>query len=258
MVLPLLLLGLLAFAKARQLTSPVRLVAGTMTALVVVSAFLNWFFARSSLDRAYFGTDTRAAELAAGALLACACVGGFRLRGVLARRVVGLLGVVGLAVSAYLWATVQVSTRWMYPWGFLLTALSSVALILGALQGGPLGKALSVRPLVWLGGLSYGVYLLHWPVFLWLTPQRTHLGEWPLFGVRMAVTLAAAMAMYRFVEHPVRRGDLLPKGRGPVVAAVAAVVLLLTTFLTTTGLAAPSQLQVVAATADVRWPAAGR
>ena len=246
-VLPLLLLGLLAFAKARRLASPVRLVAVAMTAVVVVSAFLNWFFARSSLDRAYFGTDTRAAELAAGALLACACVGGFRLRGVLARRVLGILGIVGLVVSACLWATVQVSTRWMYPWGFLITALSSVALILGALQGGPLGKALSVRPLVWLGGISYGVYLLHWPVFLWLTPQRTGLGEWPLFGVRMAVTVAAAVAMYRFVEHPVRTGDLLAKGRGPLVAAVAAVVLLLTTFLTTTGLAAPSQLQVAAA-----------
>jgi len=84
-VLPLLLLGLLTLAAARRMTSPVRLVAVAMGAVVAVSGFLNWFFARSSLDRAYFGTDTRAAELAAGALLACACVGGFRLRGVLAR-----------------------------------------------------------------------------------------------------------------------------------------------------------------------------
>lgn len=255
-VLPLLLLGLLTVAKVRRVASPVRLVAAAMTLLVVVSAVLNGFFARSSLDRAYFGTDTRAAELAAGALLACACVGGFRLRSVLARRVVGVLGVVGLGVSAVLWATVQVSTRWMYPWGFLLTALSSVALILGALQGGPLGRVLSVRPLVWLGGISYGVYLLHWPVFLWLTPQRTQLGEWPLFGLRMAVTVAAAVVMYRFVEHPVRKGDRLAKGRGPVVALVAAVALLATTFFTTNGLAAPSQLQVAAATPTTLPPEA--
>ncbi|MFM7070108.1 MAG: acyltransferase family protein, partial [Actinomycetes bacterium] len=134
--LPLALLGVLTLSRLRSHRSPLRLVAGVMAVVVVVSTGLNWWFARSSLDRAYFGTDTRAAELAAGALLACVCVRSFRVRHRRARRAIEVAGIVGLLISAALWATVSVSTRWMYPWGFLLTAASSSALIFGALQGG--------------------------------------------------------------------------------------------------------------------------
>ena len=60
-------------------------------------------------------------------------------------------------------------------------------MIAAALVPGPVRTALANAPLRALGLISYGVYLYHWPIFLWLTPERTGLDGAALFGERMAV-----------------------------------------------------------------------
>jgi hypothetical protein len=67
------------------------------------------------------------------------------------------------------------------------------------------------------------VYLFHWPVFLWLSPERTDLDPWPLFVLRVAVTLALASASFYLVEQPIRTGKRLTRWR-PVLVAPAAVL----------------------------------
>jgi hypothetical protein len=92
--------------------------------------------------------------------------------------------------------------------------------------GSPTARLLGLAPLRWLGRLSYGVYLWHWPVFVLLTAERGGLRGLPLFGARCAVTLALAVASYHLIEEPIRTGHLLPRYRPPVtpVAAAAAGV----------------------------------
>jgi hypothetical protein len=78
-----------------------------------------------------------------------------------------------------------------------------------------------------LGLISYGVYLFHWPIFLFLSPQRTGLEQVPLFVLRVAVTLVIALLSYVLVERPIRERRALTSWRLPAaLLAVMAVVAL--------------------------------
>jgi peptidoglycan/LPS O-acetylase OafA/YrhL/lysophospholipase L1-like esterase len=248
LLLPAVVIAVLAMARRRGSRNGVTALAVVLGAMALVSLSLNWWFARESIPRAYFGTDTRLAELAAGALLAC--VGLSRVRGGTHRKrvVLEVVGLLGLAVSVVLWSTATVGSSWLYPWGLIATSAASVTLVVAALQRGLTARVLSLAPLVALGRISYGVYLLHWPVFLWLTPSRVGLSQWPLFALRMAVTVAAAVVMFRLIETPVRRGARVAGRLAPRIAIPAAAVLLVSTFTLTSDLPGPSNLEVAAAT----------
>jgi hypothetical protein len=82
---------------------------------------------------------------------------------------------------------------------------------------------LAWRPLAGIGLVSYGLYLYHWPVFLALSPKRTHLGQVPCFVLRIVVTAALAWCSFVFLEQPVRRHRVVT-GRLVLPVAVGAAV----------------------------------
>src|SRR6185437_1941987 len=82
--------------------------------------------------------------------------------------------------------------------------------------------------LVWIGRISYGLYLWHWPIDVWLVPSRVHLGPTALNGLRLAVTFAFSIASYVLVERPIRarRGNwrVSAVAFAPVIAFMVGVI----------------------------------
>jgi len=221
---PLLMTGLLAVGRGsrRVLVIALGALAGLSTVMM-----LALYTPGTDPARVYYGTGTRAVELLAGALLAVVLAARPQVVGRLPRWLATSVGVAVLAVTGYWWSTVEQTSSWLYEGGLTVYAFSSVVLLTVILQPGPIQRALATEPLRQLGRISYGVYLLHWPIFLWLTPERTGLDLVPLFVLRMAVTLSAAILSFRFVEQPVRTRSALIGPRAWVVAPAMVAVLAL-------------------------------
>lgn len=220
-----------------------RRVVVAIASMAAVSLALQ--FTISDIDRIYRGTDTRAFELLAGAGLALLAPINVRRRGT--AKWGGAVGVAGLTALIAASALSVVSSPWLYRGGFPFLALCSCAVIWTAVHGGWFSRALATRPLVALGAISYGVYLIHWPVFIWLDQRRTGLGLWPLFALRMAITLALAVLSYRFLEQPIRRGRALKGRGGPIAYATAMTAVLVLTLVVPTVV---DDRQVIADTPD--------
>jgi len=185
----------------------------------------------SDPTRAYYGTDTRAQGLLVGAAVALAFARWGSVRGARARGALAGVAVLGVLVTALLWWRVPETSPLAFHGGFLLASAAAAAVVAGAVQAprSPVALALGWGPVRALGRISYGVYLWYWPVLLVMTGSRVHLDGWPLFGARVAVTVAIAAASYHLVELPVRRGAF--PGRWALVAAPAAAALALSVLL---------------------------
>ena len=175
---------------------------------------------------AYFSTFARAHELLVGALAAVILAQVPRIRQAIGRYA-GLIAAVALLavlVAAILTGDTDAA---YYLGGSLLFSVASAALIAALVVGGSshgvAHRALRLRPLVWLGVISYGVYLWHWPLTVWLRPETVGVDGPLLFALRLGATLLIASASFYLVERPIRRGTLGRIRLRPAIALVAAV-----------------------------------
>ncbi len=219
---PLLAAGLLAVGRGSR-----RVLAYGLGALAIGSTVLMISLYTPGTDpaRVYYGTGTRAAELLVGAVLAVVVTSRPDLLARIPSVLLTGIGVVVLALTAFWWMTVELTSSWLYEGGLTLYALCTCALLAVILRAGPVTQAMTVEPLRLLGRISYGVYLIHWPIFLWLTPERTDLSALPLFVLRMAITIGLAVLSFHFVEQPVRTRHALVGGRSWLIAPAAVAVI---------------------------------
>ncbi|HLT15421.1 MAG TPA: acyltransferase family protein [Acidimicrobiales bacterium] len=175
------------------------------------------------VDRIYFGTDTRAAELAVGGLFALALPHLRSLLGDRLHRSADALAAFALLTTLAFWTGVQHTNPTLYGGGLACIAVVSGLVIVGAVAGRRVPALLARRPLVALGRISYGIYLFHFPLYLLLTEARLGLGGGAVLAIRVTATLAVAAASYHLLEQPIRLRRVLP-GRAAVAAISAAVV----------------------------------
>ena len=201
-------------------------VVSAVTAMCVATAL--WAGASGRTALAYYGTPMRAAEILVGALLAMAPIG--RPTNVRASAKARVLPVFALAACGVLWMAATTQQSWVYHGGLVGYSLLSAVVIVGCLRPGPVRRWLSARPLRWLGRISYGVYLYHWPLYQWLSPARTRMAAGPLFVVRVTASLAAAVLSYHLLEQPILRRARFGWGRArrfaiPLLTTMGCIVL---------------------------------
>ena len=94
----------------------------------------------------------------------------------------------------------------LYQGGFLLLAATTALLIAAvAVPGTWFGRVMDCSPLRWLGVRSYAIYLWHWPILVFTRPRfDVTLDGWQLHLVRIGATLVLSDLSYRFIEHPIR------------------------------------------------------
>ncbi len=219
--------------------------AGALASAITMAVLYHPY----AVDRAYYGTDTRAQALLVGCALAAwpisrragtaaAAAAPFRRAAAVAApfgRVAAVAAPFGVAALAAALTWAGGADAWLYQGGLLVVALA-VAAVIARTESSPrslMARVLSLPPLVRLGKISYGVYLWHWPLFQFLSGDRTGLSGLGLLALRLGVTLAAASACYRLLEQPIRQGWRLPRRMLPAatagaMAGVAALVFAMT------------------------------
>jgi len=222
-VYPLLVLLLLRVARR-----PVRALVVVLTVVLTGSVVLQLWRATDNATYAYYATETRIYQLAAGAVLALVVRAVASRRpprpvrgpatglaaGLAARVAAGVAGVglVALALVASTVVDVSPAVR-----GLLATAVGVV--VVAGLWWSPDGvwsRLLGTSVPRYLGQISYGTYLWHWPVLLAL---REVLDVRPLVMATLGAVLATGLASLSFtlLERPVRRSPRLGR-RGWTVA----------------------------------------
>jgi peptidoglycan/LPS O-acetylase OafA/YrhL len=232
LVWPLIVTGILWWRRS------LRVLIGACVVLIAGSATLMALLYQSGQDpsRVYYGTDTRMQSLLFGAVVGIVLFMHGPLRSRAARVAIRVAAVIGAGYTLWLFWRMSERTDALYRGGFLIAALAVSAVIVSVVQPdrGGLGWFLSLAPLRWIGRISYGLYLWHWPVYLTLTHARTGLDGTALLAVRIAVSLALATLSFYAVERPIRAGIFrLPKPQFVAIAAAAALVV--GVFATTAG-----------------------
>jgi peptidoglycan/LPS O-acetylase OafA/YrhL len=187
--------------------------------------------------RLYFGTDTHAFDMLAGATIAM--VAAARPQpGRRARLVLHAAAPVAAVALGVFWVTAGtpggLPRGWMFQGGFAACAVLAAVVVADARQfhQGPLGAVLSIRPLRWIGTISYGIYLWHWPIFVYLNGARAGWSQPWLDLARVGLTLVVATASYYLVERPIRQRQFHGWPRfalAPVAAAVTAGIVVVAT-----------------------------
>ena len=185
-----------------------------------------------STDRLYYGTDTRAQALLVGSCLG-ALASRREWRVINAEwasrrwgRITGATVGAGSAVLlVWFWHSLNGQDSFLYQGGFLLVSLCAGGVITNVTswRASVLSRICSFPPITYIGRISYGLYLYHWPLFLAIDHAHTGLYGAELLAVRLAATFVAAVVSFHLVEQPVRTGRLGRSWRGLSLAGASAV-----------------------------------
>lgn len=191
-------------------TRRIAVLVGVLAAVqIVASATAIWaLYDPAAPDRAYMGTDAKAFEPLIGAF-AAAAMQLPRVRRLVFRyaELLMLVGLLGIGAGLVWLADENGPSALYFHGGAFAFAVLCALLIVGAAHTRDdfgIGRMLAWSPMAYLGRISYGIYLWHWPLAVWL---ETHAQWRPDRAVLVvSATIALAALSYHLYEHPIRTG----------------------------------------------------
>ena len=218
---PFLLLVAFLLGRRRGLTV---MLAGVAVASFVLS--VRWTAAQPAM--AFYATPTRAWEFAVGGLVALRRSGRHRASRPALRSATAWAGLGLIGASLFVIGAAEAFPGWI-----AILPVAGAGLVLGSeaprVRWSPL-PAMRLRPVQWVGDVSYSLYLWHWPLIVALPWQLHHALRAPEKVAIAATSLVLAGLTKVLVEDPVRRGRAFHRRRWPSYAlAFVGVGILLTT-----------------------------
>ncbi len=218
LIWPLILLGILKYFGKKNIARGALSIA-TFSGLALFINSLNVDSASSSrISHIYFGSDTHSLGLFLGSALAVSWVPQNLSKQISQRAqdfvdFIGVIGLLGL-LSTFLFIDESNATlyRIAFPLAAIFGCFTLTSLVHPASRFAPL---ISKKPLLWIGQRSYGIYLWHWVIFQIMRPGVDLAGDvWAINVVRILIVLGLADISLRYVEIPIRRGELALWWRG--------------------------------------------
>lgn len=198
---PLVLLGAFALGAKFAVKRRWGLVIAAVAFISLASLVYSITFTRSHPSEAYFVLFTRMFEFGAGALLVL--LPQLRPRSVWLSNLLGLVGLAILFVASY-----KLTESTPFPSYWALIPVVGTVLILSIHPGQRwwhIGRLLSVRPLRFIGDISYSLYLWHWPL-IFVAPFIIGWGLGTANRIALFVgSFLLAWLTKRYVEDPMRQ-----------------------------------------------------
>lgn len=205
---PLLLMFL-----ARYLRPRLKL---TLSGLTLASFLLNVYSLHYDASAAFYLAHMRVWELLIGSLLAIKIIPKTFNSGIL--NSLSLLGLVMLGAPFFLY-----TNETSFPGGAaLIPTLGTALLIFGNIESKTLaGRILSLRPLVFIGQISYSLYLWHWPAIVFAKYYAIiELKALEMAAVLLAVFLLSILS-WHFIEKPFRQKSFIKSSKIFAPAGIA-------------------------------------
>lgn len=178
--------------------------------LILVSLIAHiLLFDINNINRIYFGTDTRAFSLLVG-VVGAILYPMDRLSERTTKKdnmIYSIVSLISILVLIGIMINTSEYNTWLYRGGFLLVAIIGLIIIISSgRQYTFMSKLLSFKPFVFIGKISYSLYLWHFPILVVTTPV-SEIGNPNLFYVTLRIVLIflVATGSYMFVETPIRK-----------------------------------------------------